>query len=384
MNQLTYEEELKYLEDIAASRSRLSDEEQQDLEERLVQAREDVRQERIDKDYQYLEHQKALNAISLENEIAYLEKMRNTHQLNAEELASIDEKLFSAKQNLRNRDIASLDSMANGVIEALSNRYQAMLDTEQAQLEASKDRWQAWSDENVKAIQAQIDALDALLQTEDREAQDEKELKNIAKLQENIMFEQDDYARRQLQQQLEKAMADREARLRKQALQDQKDALKKEMEAVREKASAEMDAIDKQKEATDEAYQERMKDSNLQAEAERLLMASGQDELLGLIAEYAPDYNLSGKSLGEKWMEGFYGAVSNVEGFMNGLIESLSLVQAQAAQLALNSADAFYGAQQGTKEININNEYVFNVPVESPYDTARRIEKADQDLARLL
>ena len=46
----------------------------------------------------------------------------------------------------------------------------------------SKEAWKEWRDDSVKAIKDQIAALDDLAKTEDREKQDQEELRKIAKL----------------------------------------------------------------------------------------------------------------------------------------------------------------------------------------------------------
>ena len=403
MGELSVEQEIAMLEQIKQAHE-LTNAELWSLEEQLYSAYEALRQERFQADMDYYNHQKNMGELTIEDEIHALETMLQAHILTQAERWSLEEQLYALRKQLqdnlereaeaaRNAEIKGLDTLAKGVIKALKERYKAALDEEKALLAKSKDTWKEWSDENVAAIQAQIDALDKLLKSEDREAQDAAELKKIASLQESIMFEQDEYSRRQLQAQLEAAIQERETRLRKQSIEDQKDALKEEMELIKEKAKAETEAIDEQQKALEAQYAERTKDAAIQAEAERLLMEGNQQAMLDLMGEFAPDYEMSGKSLGERWLDGFFGAVGNVGGFLDDISAQFAEIQAQVAQMALDSADSFYATQRqasqatadkAAQQVTLYNENNFNVPVESPYDTQRRIEKANQDLARLL
>ena len=99
-------------------------------------------------------------------------------------------------------------------------------------------------------------------------------------------------------QQLDQAMESREERLARLALQDQKDALRAEIDQIEKKADSQLEALDREQEAIEAAYEERMKDAALQAEAEKLILTQSQDELLSLISSYAPEYDALGQTLG--------------------------------------------------------------------------------------
>lgn len=376
-------------------KSTLSLDDQRDLEKRIFDIQEEIRKENLDNAYDALDHKKALNQVTLEDELNLLEQIKEAHQLNAEELADIEERLYDTRQAIRERDSQSLDTLAQGIVTALQARYEAMQEAEIERLDASREAWHKWADDSVAAIQAQIDALDDLADTEDREAQDAKELRKITSLQEQITYEQDAYNRAQLQAQLEKAIADREARLRKLSLQDQKDALKDQIDAIKDKAQQEQDAIDKEQTDIEKAYAERMKAAALQAEAERMLMAESQENILALISQYAEDYNATGKSLGEQWLDGFMGAAGSIENWFNSFNARIEEIQAQIAQTALQASENFYSAQAQRQAaanqaasitqsapVTVKQENNFYQPIESPADAARRIQRVNEALVR--
>ena len=219
-----------------------------DAEEAARKA-EEARKAALKADYDRIEHQRHMREITLEEELALIEKIRTAHQLNAEEIMEWEEKIYDLKQEIRERDADSIDTLADGVAEALENRYEAMLDAETERLDASREAWEQWRDDSVRAIEEQIDALEKLADTEDNEAKDAEELRKIEKLRREVAYEQDEYNRAKLQQQLDDAIASREERLRKLALQEQKEALRDERERIETKADDQIAALDKEQEA---------------------------------------------------------------------------------------------------------------------------------------
>ncbi len=359
--------------------------------EEAARAAEEARKEAIQRDYDMIDHKRHMNEITLEEELELLEAIRRNHQLNAEEIMEWEEKVYDLKKELRERDAESVDSLGDAVMDALEARYEAMRDAEIERLDASREAWEQWRDDSVKAIEDQIDALDKLSETEDREKKDQEELRKIAKLRQEVAFEQDDYNRLKLQQQLDKAVADRDERLRKLALEDQKDALREQIEQIERKADSEIDALDKEQDEIEAAYDERMKEAALRAEAEKLLMTQTQQQLLSLLKEFAPDYDATGQTLGEKLLEGFRSRVGDIAKWFEAFNRQMQAAQEQMASTAQAAANAFYQehsqraeGQAASMPPVVNQTVNFYEPVETPSQVARRMEDVNDALGELL
>lgn len=356
---------------------------------RAAEEAERRRKEAIEADYRAIEHRRHMNEITFEEELAQLEALRQKHQLNAEEIMDWEEKVYDLQQEIRERDAESLDQLSDSVIDALENRYQAMLDVELDRLEASREAWQTWRDDSVRAVEDQIAALDQLAAAQDREKQDAEELRKIEKLRQQIAYEQDDYNRARLQQQLDQAMESREERLARLALEDQKEALRAQIEEIEQAADSQLSALDREQEAVEAAYEERMREAALRAEAEKLILGQSQDELLSLLEQYAPDYDALGQTLGEKLLDGFARGAGDVAAWFEDFGARLAQAQAGMAALAQSAADTFYqereAAQtQAAAPVTVNQTVEFNQPVETPSQVARRMEEVNEALAKML
>ncbi len=332
---------------------------------------------------------KALSRTTYDQELEYLLALQENmgrYGLSVKDALDLEYRLLSVQAQIAARDAASLDTLLGGIISALEGRYETMRGAELAMFGESRAAWETWRDGSVQAIQAQIDALDALTQAEDRAAGEESYLRSIEKLKQALLYEQDDFNREQLTRQLTAAQEEYEAWLTKTAREDEKAALREQLAAVDARTQAELDALDAQAAAVNEAYAGRLSAAALQAEAEKQLMESSQQELLSLIAQFAPDYNATGQTLGEKLLEGFLQKVGSVEGWTDTLGEMIAAVQQTLNAGLQSAAEAFYLEHAATAAagVTITQQNTFNTPVESPADTAWRIQQANETLAAQL
>ena len=345
---------------------------------------EQARQEALRMDYELIEHQRHMNEITLEEELALLQQIRQKHQLTAEEIMDWEEKVYDVQQEIRRRNEEELNRLTQGVVDALTAKYEAMREAELNRLEESRGAWERWRDDSVRAIEDQIAALDRLAETEEREDQDAEELRRIEKLRQDIAYEQDDYNRAQLEKQLAEAMGDREKRLRRQELEDRKAALEEEAELIRRQAEEELNKLDEEEAAVEAAYEQRLEQAALEAEAEKLILEGSQQEILSLLEGYAPRYDQLGRTLGEKLLSGFESTVGNVAGWFESLTGQLEAAQEGAARSAARAAGPvrtqLSGGSRSGAEVSIRQTVNFNQPVESPGDLARRMESVNQAL----
>ncbi|MDD3410522.1 MAG: hypothetical protein PHY12_06900 [Eubacteriales bacterium] len=333
-----------------------------------------------------MEHLKQVSEMTYEQELEYLRRIQREVQMTGEEQLDYAERVYAVQKQIAERDAQSLNSLTEALKTALAERYSAMKDAELDTLDASRENWEEWRESNVSAVQAQIDALDELAQAEDREASKEDALRKIAKLKESLQYEQDAYNRAKIQQQLDAAQKTYDDLLKKYDRQDQKDALRDQLDKINAEADAQLAALDKQQAEIEAAYAERLKAASLEAEAEKLLMESTQEQIIQLISDFAPDYNATGKTLGEQLLAGFQNQVGSVVTWINNLNQQIASAQQKMAQLAQQAATDFYAdaanrqqAQAGGVTVNQTNN--FNTPVETPGETARRVAQANEALA---
>jgi hypothetical protein len=327
---------------------------------------------------------KSLSRVTYEQELEYLQAISDNMQkyrLSAQDSLDLEQRLLAVQSQIAQRDAQSLDTLLSGITDALAARYETMRDAELNMLSQSREAWQTWRDSSTDAIQAQIDALDALTQAENRAAEEEGYLRRIEKLSQALEYEQDAFNRGQLASQLADAQAEYDAWLAKTSREDEKASLQEQLSAVNARAEAEIDALDRQAAAIKEAYAKQTETAALKAEAEKQLMAGTQQDILSLIATYAPEYNAAGQTLGEQMLEGFAQRAGNIAGWMESLNAMILNVQESLNAALQTAAESFYAEHAAAAGVTITQQNTFNTPVESPAETAFRIRQANEELA---
>ena len=237
-----------------------------------------------------IEHRRHMGQLTAREEIAQLERVRREYAKTAEQIMDIDERIYDARQALRESEAEKITTLGDAITQALESRYEEQRRIEQQRISDSIASWETWGDETCAAIQRQLNALDEQEQAEDRQRMREEHLRKIAALEQAIVYENDAYDRAQLQRQLEQAKQDYEKVLSGWAREDERAALEAQMQAVRDQAQEQIDALEKESERIDSVYDELVKGQSLAAEAQKLLMESTQEDLLSLLVSYAPDY----------------------------------------------------------------------------------------------
>lgn len=368
---------------VSASRARQWDGEESG--ESVRSTDDPARQEQIRQDYELIAHKRRMNQITLEEELAMLEELRQKHQLTADEIMDWEERVHDVRQDMRRQEEDDLNRLTQSVQSALKEKYQTMRDTELNRLNNSRQAWLNWRDDSLGAIDDQISALDRLEEAQQREEQDEKELRNIEKLRQDVAYEQDDYNRQMLERQLEEAIAQREERLRAQETEDRRAALRKEADDIRAQAQQRIDALEREADAVQEAYAALTDPDNLKTEAQQLVLSGDQQQILSLLSEFTPHYDALGRTMGEKLLDGFRAAVGDLSGWFDQLAMGMETAQNQLAgaqEMAYSrSSPTGRAAERG---VSVQQTVHFHQQVESPGDVARRMDAVNQALGVLM
>lgn len=251
---------------------------------------------------------------------------------------------------------------------------------------------------------------------------DAADQKKIDRLKEKIEYSHDEFNKKQLQDELNKAIAEMNERHRQEELEDKKEALKEEQKELKDKLAEETKAIkdqlaakkeimaqeyeaqqaninaiyaaqkaslDQQMADTQAHYAQLLEAKALQAEAEKMIVQNQQEEILKLLEGFGESYNITGQTLGEKMYQGFYDKVMRIQDVIDSINRQIDAARS-AAISAMNTASGA-ASSSGSKSsgsgssgytttgVVVNN--TFNSPVTSPSDVSRATAKSAQRLA---
>jgi len=355
--------------------------------EDAARAAERAQEEAYRGEIERIEHRRHLGQITAREEIAELERVKREYARTAEQIMDIDERIYDARQALREHEQEKITALHDSVVDALSARYEEQRRIEQQRISDSVAAWEKWSDDTCAAIEKQIAALDEQAEAEDREKTRAENLRKIAGLTEALRYETDAYNQSQLRKQIEQAK-DAWAEIQTGwAREDERSALEAQMQAIRDQADAEIEKLEKESERVDGVYDELLKGQSLAAEAQKLLMESSQEELLGLLSSYAPDYEATGRTLGEKLYEGFKAAFGDVSRFFEQIDTQFEAMTDRARQAAFGAAREMQASGQASASVSspvIQQTVNFNQPIETPADVTRRMQQVSEGLAGMM
>lgn len=205
----------------------------------------------------------------------------------------------------------------------LEKQYQADTESIQKEKQSIVDEY----DEQIKKLQAQLDKLN--------DTTDDKNAKLASLKAELSLWSKDTsvFSKRK-QEELNKSIKDLELDL-------QKDSLQKQIDALKDKQTKESDiyddSIDKLKDTYDEdldnledeykekqkttkeTYDKLLKEANLYAEANELIVSNSQDKILSLLENSSEKYKEIGSLLGENFSEGFTSKIQTAIDAYNSL-----------------------------------------------------------------
>jgi tape measure domain-containing protein len=324
-----------------------------------------------------------------------------------------------AAEKAQQEMISNINSLNSAVLAALRRRYDAQKKLDENMLDAESKNLEKWkttqlkyindihdktvaaldkeTEEKVGAIQAQIDAIDAQKEAEDEARQDKEELDSIASLRAKLKTASDADEMISIQNDLNETIESRTRRLHENELEVLKESLRSQIEAIQESAESKKDQLDaelkaqeenlttqydnekenleKRKTNIDQFYADVESSASLAAEAQKIIMSQNQTEIATLLKTYGNEYEDSGKTLGERFFEGFKSWADQIAELISNASTGTTTSKSKGAK--------GYAATSNTAVNSLLSQMEAN---SEAWHTATaqeklRLQKANQDLA---
>ena len=308
MGQLNLRQEIAMLSAIR-DRYALNAEERLEIEERLYDAREALRQEALQKDMDLYNHKKAMGELSVDQEIAMLRRVLQAHQLTQAERWSLEEQLYALQQQRRDEEQAAVEASLNTQKSAVQRVYRQLVG-------ALKNRLAEEKAAELAALDEQIARLQRLTEAENEQARVQDFEEQLAEKQRKLRITKSARERRELEAEIAELMEDEALRQNQAARQ------------------AEIEALQNEKDAVNDRYALLTQEENLRQEALRLVMSNNLTQMTELIASYGEEWEDAGASLAEHLTSGLTGAggiLAGLEALATGMNQAVTTQIAQAA-----------------------------------------------------
>ncbi|EQC1536953.1 phage tail tape measure protein [Clostridium botulinum] len=322
------------------------------------------------------------------------EDLAYTLGIAAEETVKAREEFENARVELENmanavKDAAKnlsdyIDKFKQDIANALKERYEDELKLQEESINSQIQNLEKWKDESIKRIDdvydAKIKAIEEQLEEEDKADKDAEEMKKINSLKSAIDFEHNEFNKAEMQQELNNLLKEREKRLHREQLEEQKKKLEKEKEDKLQNINSIYESNKKSLEKQLEDYrafcEKRTQDAVLQAQAEKMIMDNNQKEIVELLHSYSKEYEYAGQTLGQKLVDGFSPKIQEIK----DMIASITAEINGARQNALDLSRSVSSVTTNSSVTN-NRNNTFNVYASSNNGGSRSIESELRSLA---
>ncbi|UZQ51584.1 phage tail tape measure protein [Clostridium kluyveri] len=268
-----------------------------------------------------------------------VQDLRDAYQKTGKDIKELTEKFKDAL-------IDDVNDVNDKIKDSLKQRYEDEKSAAEKQIKLATDT-------QTKILQAKIDAISDQESQLDSQYQDEDDADKEAELRRQLNMHWGAEKKKELQDELNDLIKTRERRHQKEELDQQKQSLQDQIDQLKEQQETSLSNID-------DFYDQKLSDANLEAEAEKTLMNSTQQELVALLHSYGEDYKLAGQDLGTRLVEGFKEPLSNLQSMFDNLKNALSEIQnagviptSASFQNAASSLNLAAAATTGTQSINL-------------------------------
>ena len=344
------------------------------------------------------DYQKQIRDLKIETTNNVYEALKNALTKQADEMQEIEE-------NAINKSLSALEKSKKQKIEMINEEYDA----------------------KIKAIDNELKALEEAENKKNRQEEEAEYEKKKKRLEDLIAYEHDAVTKSSYEKELAKLNSEYQKTLDKNALEDKKETLNNEKENLKEEQQSKLDVIsekyDKEKEYLNNRleiiqanYDKEREMADKNAQIMLLNTQQHQTEIIDLLKTYGDEYELLGKTWGEKVVDAFedkvQGIIKTVEDLNSQLDKAISRKMASVGnatstssrQISMAEEKAYINANRSTIEaiarekgvdmgtassmhksgVTINQNNTFNVPTEKPSTLLQKLQKTAQNLGELV
>jgi len=257
----------------------------------------------LTEEYNKLAEQYGADSDKATAELKKVEDLRTAYQETGKAVKDLADKL-------KETEISDLNDINDKLKESLKQQYED-------EKQAAEDQVNLTTDTQTKILQAKMDALD--IQYDDEDDEDKR-----TELEKELNMHYGAEKKKELQDELDDLNKTENRRHEKQDLQDQIDQLK--------------DNNDQMIKNIESFYTDKLKDANIDAEAQKLLVDNNQKEIVALLKSYGKDYELAGSSLGDRLVDGLKNSLSAIPDMIDSIKSQINSLNDDMSSLNLSSS----------------------------------------------
>lgn len=292
------------------------------------------------------------------------EEALKTYQDAQKSYLEMGQKVVEQQQKIASDVTTNINNIYDKLKDSLKDYYTDMQKQDEDYWNNQITANNTWKENTLNNLQtvynAKKQALDDESTQEDIQNSDEDDAAKRAELNRQLAMHLGADKRKELQQELDDLNKTEDRRHEKEKLDAQKTALDRQYQADQDStnatAQANEDKYKAQLEVVDDYYTKKLKDTNIEAEAEKLIVDNNQKEIISLLESYGQSYEISGASLGDRLVSGLKNSLSVIPDMVSNITSQINSLTTTANTANLPSIPSFNSITNTT----VNNTSISN------------------------
>lgn len=291
---------------------------------------------------------------------------------NNQAMQDLGKNIEETKEKMEDASVSDLNSLFDKIKSALKDYYEDAEKQDEASWQQKIDNNSKWKEDTLDSLESVYNAKKSEIEREktllDRSDSDEDDNDKIAEDKKILSMNYSAAKKAEAQKDLNDTIKDMNRRHQKESLDDQETALEAQYNTdkdnIEKVAKANEDYYSSQIDNIKSFYEDKEKEANLDAEAQKLIVSNNQTEIVGLLKSYGQDYEIAGASLGERLVAGFKKQMFSIGEILDGVtLQANDIVNKIASTPTVNAAYAggYYGgngnSSNTTNKTTVNNSY---------------------------
>lgn len=299
------------------------------------------------------------------------QEMLKNYQDYQKQYNELGQKVIEEQQKISDSVSSSLNDLFSKLKDSLKDKYTEMQKQDEDYWNEQIDNNNKWKENTLKNLEtvynANKDKLDKEKTDLDRSFDDQDDADKEAELRKELSMHLGAEKQKEVQQELNDLIKQRDRRHQKEQLDDQESALDKQYKVdqnnVNAIAEANEDNYKAQIKIVDDFYAEKLKDANIDAEAQKMIIENNQSDIIKLLKDYGKDYELAGASLGDRFVSSFKDRLSSIQGVINSIIGQVNTIDINSINSTTNlsSSTASTPATRGNNIMDSLNNMVSKI-----------------------
>lgn len=302
---------------------------------------------------------------------------------NNQAMQDLGKNIEETKEKMEDASVSDLNNLFDKLKSALKDYYYDAEKQDEASWQQKIDNNSKWKEDTLNNLESVYNAKKSEIEREktllDRSDSDEGDNDKIAEDKKILSMNYSAAKKAEAQKDLNDTIKDMNRRHQKESLDDQENALESQYNTdkdnIEKVAKANEDYYNSQIDNIKSFYEDKEKAANLDAEAQQMIVQNNQTEIVKLLKSYGEDYEMTGASLGERFVAGLKKQMFSIEEIFDGISLQASDIVNKITSTPSVAVNAAYSGGYSNGNYSSGRDYMQQTTVHNSYGALLHADK---------